>query len=71
VELELQLQLHVGGPVCDGEVIAVVAAVPTASNTYAVRPEDAGRFVSCLVTGSNAGGFETTEPSEAMRVGGS
>jgi hypothetical protein len=39
-----------------------------ASNTYAVRSDDAGRFVSCLVTGSNAGGFETTEPSEAMQV---
>jgi secreted trypsin-like serine protease len=43
----------------------------SASNTYTVRPDDAGQFVSCLVTGSNAGGYETTEPSEPMRVGGS
>ena len=38
--------------------------------TYVVRKQDAGRLVSCSATGSNAGGFETTKPSAAVRIAG-
>jgi len=41
-----------------------------ASPAYVVRAADAGRLVSCSVTGSNAGGFETTTPSTALRIPG-
>jgi hypothetical protein len=40
-----------------------------ASATYVVRGADAGRLVSCAATGSNAGGFETTTASTALRIG--
>jgi hypothetical protein len=41
-----------------------------ASATYVVRGADAERLVSCAATGINAGGFETTKASEALRIGG-
>ena len=40
------------------------------SATYVVRPADAGRLVACLATGSTAGGWETTRPSEGLRIPG-
>jgi Trypsin len=40
------------------------------SATYVVRPADAGRVVACLATGSTAGGWETTRPSEGLRIAG-
>jgi secreted trypsin-like serine protease len=39
-----------------------------ASATYVVRSADDGRLVSCAATGINAGGFETSRPSPALRV---
>jgi len=39
-----------------------------ASTTYVVRSADGGRLVSCVATGSNAGGFETSRPSAALRI---
>jgi len=39
-----------------------------ASPSYVVRREDAGRVVSCVATGVNAGGFEATAPSAGLRV---
>ncbi|MEA2191606.1 MAG: trypsin [Solirubrobacteraceae bacterium] len=39
-----------------------------ASPTYVVRAADAGRYVSCAATGSNAGGFETTRASADLRI---
>jgi hypothetical protein len=41
------------------------------STTYVVRSQDAGRLVSCVATGSNGGGFETTKPSGSLRIAGS
>jgi secreted trypsin-like serine protease len=39
-----------------------------ASATYVVRSSDRGRLVSCAATGINAGGFETSNPSETLRI---
>jgi secreted trypsin-like serine protease len=38
------------------------------SATYVVRAADKGRLVSCAATGINAGGFETSKGSAAVRV---
>jgi hypothetical protein len=38
------------------------------SATYVVRPADAGRLVACTPTGSTAGGYEATRPSEGLRI---
>ena len=40
------------------------------ATTYVVRPADAGRLVSCVATGSNGGGFESSAPSTALRIAG-
>jgi secreted trypsin-like serine protease len=40
----------------------------SASPTYVVRSADKGRLVSCAATGVNAGGFETSKESEALRI---
>ena len=41
-----------------------------AGMTYVVRATDAGRLVSCVATGSNGGGFETSTPSAGLRIAG-
>jgi hypothetical protein len=39
------------------------------SPTYVVGTGDSDRSISCVATGESAGGFETTRPSQPLRVG--